>query len=50
MAAKLNVKNVILWHTEDKNIKKRKSLYKKEGRKYFKGGIYVPYDLERIEL
>jgi len=50
LAADLGVKNVVLWHTEDKNIKKRKSLYKKEGRKYFKGGIYVPYDLERIEL
>lgn len=50
LATKLNVKNVILWHTEDKNIKKRKSLYKKEGKKYFKGGIYVPYDLECIEL
>ena len=50
LAADLGVKNVVLWHTEDKNIKRRKSLYKKEGRKYFKGGIYVPYDLERIEL
>ena len=50
LAAELGVKNVILWHTEDKNIKKRKSMYKKEGKKYFKGGIYVPYDLERIEL
>lgn len=50
LATELGVKNVIMWHTEDENIKKRKSLYKKEGRKYFKGGIYVPYDLERIEL
>lgn len=50
LATSLNVKNAILWHTEDKNIRKRKSLYKKEGRKYFKGGIYVPYDLEWIEL
>lgn len=50
LADNLHIKNIVLWHTEDKNIKKRKSLYKKEGRKYFKGGIYVPYDLEWIEL
>ncbi|MDO4554170.1 MAG: MBL fold metallo-hydrolase [Lachnospiraceae bacterium] len=50
LAASLEIKNLIMWHTEDKNIKKRKSLYKKEGRKYFKGGLYVPYDLERISL
>lgn len=49
-AADLEVKNVVLWHTEDQNIRRRKSLYKKEGRKYVKGGIYVPYDLERIIL
>lgn len=50
LAADLGAKNVVLWHTEDQNIRRRKSLYKKEGRHYFKGGIYVPYDLERITL
>lgn len=50
IAKDLQVENVVLWHTEDKNIRRRKSLYKKEGRNYFKGGIFVPYDLERIEL
>lgn len=50
LATELGVKNIIMWHTEDENIRKRKSLYKREGRKYYKGGIYVPYDLESIEL
>lgn len=50
LAQKLEVKNLLLWHTEDKNIRKRKSLYKKEARKYYKGNVYVPYDREMIEL
>lgn len=50
LASMLEVKNLILWHTEDRNINKRKSLYKKEARANFKGKVYVPYDLEEIEL
>lgn len=50
LAARLQVKNLLLWHTEDKNIRRRKSLYKREARKYYKGNIYVPYDREQIEL
>lgn len=49
-AQELEVKNLLLWHTEDKNIRRRKSLYKKEARQYFKGKIYVPYDREIIDL
>ena len=50
LAQELEVKNLLLWHTEDKNIRKRKSLYKKEAKKYYKGNVYVPYDREIIEL
>ncbi|MEE1229410.1 MAG: MBL fold metallo-hydrolase [Lachnospiraceae bacterium] len=50
MAQELHVKNLLIWHTEDKNIRRRKSLYKKEARRYFKGKIYVPYDREVIKL
>ena len=32
------------------NIADRKSLYLAEGRKYFNGNIFVPNDLETIEL
>jgi ribonuclease Z len=49
-ASKLGVKNLILYHTEDKNIDKRKELYIEEGKNYFHGNIMVPDDLEIIEL
>lgn len=50
LAEKLNVKNLILYHTEDKNIKNRKDLYTQEAKKYFKGNVIVPNDLEEITL
>ena len=50
LAQKLAVKNIILYHSEDQNIKNRKQLYTKEGKDYFDGNIYVPNDLEVIEL
>lgn len=50
LAEQLHVKNVILYHTEDKNIEKRKELYLKEGQQYFHGSIFVPDDLETIVL
>ncbi|RII35328.1 MBL fold metallo-hydrolase [Clostridium chromiireducens] len=49
-AKELNVKNVILYHTEDKNLEKRKELYTNEGKEEFQGTIYVPDDLDIIEL
>ncbi|MCR5265235.1 MAG: MBL fold metallo-hydrolase [Cyanobacteria bacterium RUI128] len=49
-AQRVNVKSLILYHTEDKNIENRKELYTKEGEKYFSGKIYVPDDLEIIKI
>ena len=49
-AEMLNVKNLILYHTEDKNIKKRKELYSEEGKAYFTGNLFVPDDLEEIHF
>lgn len=49
-AEKLAVKNLILYHTEDKTIAKRKLEYTKEGRQYFQGNLFVPDDLETIPL
>jgi ribonuclease Z len=40
----------VLYHTEDKNISRRKELYTAEGRLYYHGNLYVPDDLECIEL
>ena len=50
LAEKLNVNNLVLYHSEDKNIRNRKKLYTEEGKKYYSGKLYVPEDLEVIEL
>lgn len=50
LAEKLGVKNLVIYHTEDKNIKERKKLYTQEGKKYFSGNLFVPEDLEEIEI
>lgn len=46
----LNVKNVILYHTEETHGTDRKRLYTEEAQSVFGGGIYVPNDLEEIVL
>lgn len=48
--SKLNVKNLILYHTEDKNYNNRKELYSTEGRAYYNGNLLVPDDLDVITL
>ena len=49
-AARMGVRNVILYHTEDDSLEQRRRLYTEEGRRYFGGNIYVPDDLERIPV
>lgn len=49
-AEALNVKNLILYHTEDKNINNRKELYYNEGKHFFQGNLYIPNDLEIIKI
>ena len=46
----LNVKNLILYHTEDSHGDRRKDLYLNEGRKYFSGNLFVPDDLDVIAI
>ena len=46
----LNVKNLLLWHCIDNDIEKRKELFTKEAKEYFQGNVYVPDDLDEIEL
>lgn len=46
----LNVKNLILYHTEESHGNDRKSLYLEEAQSVFKGHIIVPDDLEEIQL
>ncbi|MFA9376983.1 MAG: MBL fold metallo-hydrolase [Lachnotalea sp.] len=50
VAEKLEIPNLILYHTEEVNLKKRKELYREEGLKYYNGNLYVPYDLEIFEV
>lgn len=50
VAEMLGVQNLLLYHTEDTHYDERKELYLKEGREHFSGELYVPYDLESIEL
>lgn len=45
-----NIKNLILFHTEETHIKDRKELYTAEAKLYFNGNIVVPNDLEEIIL
>lgn len=46
----LNVKNLILYHTEDSHGKDKKSLYEKDAKKYFNGNVIVPDEMEEIEI
>lgn len=50
LADELGVKNLILYHTEEKTLATRKENYTREAAENFKGRIFVPDDLEVIEL
>lgn len=50
LAEELNIRNVVLWHTEDSKLADRKVRYTEEGLPYFSGNIFVPDDLEVIDL
>ncbi|MCC8194932.1 MAG: MBL fold metallo-hydrolase [Deltaproteobacteria bacterium] len=50
LAARMGVENLVLWHTEDENIRARKALYTAEGRDYFQGNLFVPDDGDVILL
>ncbi len=49
-AEQLQIPNLILYHTEDKNIARRKELYTSEGRGFYRGSLYVPDDMETFEI
>lgn len=50
LAQQLGIKNLLLYHTEDKTLATRKEKYTAEARQHFSGNILVPDDLERIIL
>lgn len=49
-AQAMNVRNLLLYHTEDSDIKNRKFKYIQEGKKFYSGNLFVPNDLEVIKL
>lgn len=50
LAAELGVKNLVLYHTEEKTLATRREAYTKEAAENFKGKIVVPDDLEEIVI
>lgn len=50
LAESLGVRNLLLYHTEDKTLKTRRHDYTAEATRYYKGNVCVPEDLEEIEL
>lgn len=50
IAENLNIKKLILSHTIDTNLKGRKKEFINDAKKYYHGIIYVPDDLEEIDL
>ena len=50
LGERIGIKNLILYHTEDRHIADRKALYTKEGKPYFRGNLYVPDDRESFEI
>lgn len=50
IAEKMQVKNLILCHTEESHLAERKELYCKEGKTYFTGNLYVPEDGEEFTI
>ena len=50
LATQLGAGQLVLYHTEEKTLPVRKRTYTAEAREYFAGGIFVPEDLEEIEI
>ncbi len=49
-AQRMRAENLLLYHTEDRNLPGRKKLYCREGKAWFAGQIWVPEDLESLDL
>ena len=50
LAEQLHVRNLILYHTEDRTLETRKERYSAETKLEFTGQVWVPDDLEKIPL
>ena len=47
---RLQVPNLILYHTADTHLHQRKEQYTTEGKEYYQGNLLIPDDLERVQL
>ena len=50
LAERLGAQNLLLYHTEDRNLSRRRAMYGEEGRRYYNGALWIPNDLDVIEL
>lgn len=50
VAQRINAKALIIFHTKDNNLNDRKKKYLDEAKKYFDGEVFVPDDLEIIDV
>ncbi len=50
LAEELHIPNLVLWHTEDKDLARRKDTYTAEGLEYYHGSLYVPNDGEILSF
>ncbi|MDO4977838.1 MAG: MBL fold metallo-hydrolase [Eubacteriales bacterium] len=50
IAQEQNVKNLLIWHTEDKTIGRRRELYTQEAKQFFDGNVFVPDDGDVLEI
>lgn len=50
LAEELEVKNLILYHTEDRTLDTRRQRYTAEAKTAFSGRVFVPDDLDKIML
>ena len=50
LAEELKVKNLLLYHTEDKTLNTRKACCTEEAAQGFSGVVHVPDDLEIIDI
>ena len=49
-ASELGAKHLVLYHTQDNCLPERKQLYTAEAKQVFAGPVYVPDDLETLDL
>ncbi|MDO4169760.1 MAG: MBL fold metallo-hydrolase [Lachnospiraceae bacterium] len=50
LAEQLQIPNLLLYHTEEKNLENRKKLYMDEGQDYYHGNLMVPDDMESFVI